>query len=490
MLLLALALLCIPAAGTAQELTGLFSAVYDGVGEGLEAGAIQALAGMDQELTLGLSPSEARIEEGKTLRLTITAGNPRPQETSVSIALTMPERLAAQPDAAWEATLPAAQMDAETGELVPSVTTFTREIALAPGGESENTEITAEMSMGTRFYRARTAVALCVPDIEARAETEGTTDGRLFPGDAFAYRIEVTNSGTAPKDVAVEMILPAGVTAVQPLPQGFVQRGSALHGTVRAEAAGEAPCMAEVRLPMLVREDVLEGDEDAMRLISGVLRVDGERVALPKLQVCGARISARLVLDEQCLEAGEETSLRIVLVNAGLAPANVNVSCMLPEGFELAGEAEATPAEAGKLPPKDGVEDGAPALSGTAGGAVTAMSRTDRTLRFDVHMDAATQTQEGVIANTCVLAVRLRAQEAQQNANERLSGATLAWTVDDGQAQLGEAVAVRVVKPTFLGISGDEWNGIFWASLLLLVTVVCLYAAVRRDERAEDFCCD
>ena len=116
MLLLALALLCIPAAGTAQELTGLFSAVYDGVGEGLEAGAIQALAGMDQELTLGLSPSEARIEEGKTLRLTITAGNPRPQETSVSIALTMPERLAAQPDAAWEATLPAAQMDAETDQ--------------------------------------------------------------------------------------------------------------------------------------------------------------------------------------------------------------------------------------------------------------------------------------------------------------------------------------------------------------------------------------
>ena len=25
---------------------------------------------------------------------------------------------------------------------------------------------------------------------------------------------------------------------------------------------------------------------------------------------------------------------------------------------------------------------------------------------------------------------------------------------------------------------------------LLLVTVVCLYAAVRRDERAEDYCCD
>ena len=62
--------------------------------------------------------------------------------------------------------------------------------------------------------------------------------------------------------------------------------------------------------------------------------------------------------------------------------------------------------------------------------------------------------------------------------------------MDDGETQLGEAVAMRVKQPTFLGITYSEWGGIFWASLLLLVTVVCLYAAVRRDERAEDYCCD
>ena len=36
MLLLALALLCLPAAGMAQELNGLFSAVVGGISDGLE----------------------------------------------------------------------------------------------------------------------------------------------------------------------------------------------------------------------------------------------------------------------------------------------------------------------------------------------------------------------------------------------------------------------------------------------------------------------
>ena len=474
MLLLALALLCLPAAGMAQELNGLFSAAVGGISDGLEESARMAIEGMEQELTLELSPEAERIEQGRALRLTITAGNPRPQETDVSIALLLPERLSAVPDAAWQATLPAAQPDPETGALVPSVTTFTREITLAPGGDSEQTVITAEMSMGTRFYRAQAPLALCVPDVRAKAAVEGTPEGRLTPGDTFVYQIEVTNSGTAPKDAAVELILPAGITPEEPLSDGFVRRGSVLTGTVRAEAAQDAPSVQTLRLPMRVNDDALEGDQDAMRLISGVLRVDGERVALPRLQVCGAKISARLMLDSPCLAEGEETSLRVVLVNAGLAPASVHVACRLPEGLELADAAEATPGEAG-----DGRDGTLPAMGGD-----------DRTLAFDVGMDAATQSDDGVIANTRVFTVRLRAQETLQNAQERLVGAALTWSVDDGETQLGEAVAMRVKQPTFLGITYSEWGGIFWASLLLLVTVVCLYAAVRRDERAEDYCCD
>ena len=56
--------------------------------------------------------------------------------------------------------------------------------------------------------------------------------------------------------------------------------------------------------------------------------------------------------------------------------------------------------------------------------------------------------------------------------------------------QLGEAVAMRVVRPEFLGMSRADWNGVFWASVLLVVTVLCLYVAVRRESKEEDFCCE
>jgi len=56
--------------------------------------------------------------------------------------------------------------------------------------------------------------------------------------------------------------------------------------------------------------------------------------------------------------------------------------------------------------------------------------------------------------------------------------------------QLGDAVAMRVVRDEFMGISKSEWNGIFWAGVLMLAAVACLYAAARRDSRAEDFCCE
>ena len=56
--------------------------------------------------------------------------------------------------------------------------------------------------------------------------------------------------------------------------------------------------------------------------------------------------------------------------------------------------------------------------------------------------------------------------------------------------QLGEAVALRVYSPMFLGLTGDEWSGIFWAGLLLVITVACLYAAVCADSQKDDYVCD
>ena len=483
MIPLMLSLAMIPAAGTAQELPDFLSAVYAGIGEGLEQGTLQALAAMDRELTLELAPQSRRIEEGHTMLLTVKAGNPRPQAAPVTLTLSLPGRLTASPDCTWEAVLPEAKMDPQTGEIVPSETTFTREIVLAPGGVSESVDIHAEMSMGTRFYRTQTALELCVPDVSADISLEGTQRGRVQPGDSYAYVLDVKNDGTAPKDVRVELTLPEGVDAGM-LPAGFAQAKNVISGQVRAEA------MAQLQLsfPVTATQDVLEGDGDALRLLSGALHIDGERVPLPRVEVCGPKISARLLPGSESMEAGEETTLSVVVVNAGLAAADVQVSCVLPEGLMLPGDQEATPGEAAVLPPKEGA---APRVEvpGVPAAAVS-FAEKSRMLVFDLHMDAARETADGIIANTQVLEIPVTARVPQDDLSEYLMGATLAWSVDEQQAQLGEAVVMRVHQGWFMGISKDEWNGVFWAGVLLMMAAVCLCAAARRNGTQEDFCCE
>ena len=67
---------------------------------------------------------------------------------------------------------------------------------------------------------------------------------------------------------------------------------------------------------------------------------------------------------------------------------------------------------------------------------------------FDLHMDAA-----GEEAYTRVVTLRVRADEPQENIKERFLGTTLAWQIDAGETQLGEAACVRVYRPMVLGLT-------------------------------------
>ena len=500
--LLALALACLPAAGFAEELPDLFAAVYEGVGEGL-AQAAETIANEQEELTLTLEAAGGRIEEGKTMTVTIAAGNPMPREAAVSFALIAPERIAAAPDTAWEAVLPAASVDPETGETKPSVTAFTRELALIPGGGSEEAALCVEMSMGTRFYRAQQVVQLCVPDVTVETKLEGAQEGRVSPGDLAVYQIDVKNSGTAAKEIELALTLPED-TAAEQIPAGFAFAGRVLRGTVCAEAAsGEDAFIHTIRVPVRIAENALDGDADASRLMAGVLTADGERVALPRMQVCGPKVSARMIADKTELKAGEEATLRVVLVNSGLAAADVRVNCVLPQGLALAGEEqENKPAkEPDKKPDKKSDRESEEEPEATAGEAVlskkdggmllaSAPAARAAELAFDVHMEAAEQSAGGVTAFTKVIDLPVTALAPQEQLQEELMGAALTWQVEDEPPQLAQALAMRVSRPAFMGIDRDDWNGVFWAALLLVITVGCLCAAVRSDKREEDFCCE
>ncbi|MBQ7051901.1 MAG: hypothetical protein IJN79_03815 [Clostridia bacterium] len=478
------ALLMLPAAADAQDLPQLFAAVKSGVQEGLEEGMDAAAAAMDEELTLSILPESAQIESGKTIRLTVSAGNPRPQAAKVVFSLQLPDRLKAAPDTQWEAVLPPAQPDAVTGELRASTTTFTREITLEPGGSSESAQISAEMSMGTRFYRAKADVRLCVPDIGVTARLDAAPEGRIEPGDCFAYEIEVINSGEAPKDVMLEMTLPEGVALQGEMDGRLRMDGGRMVGQVRAEAAmtdaaGTSPSLQVISLPLRADDGILEGDADARRLIGLALRADGEQVSAPRVEVCGPMISAKLVAQKSELEAGEDTVLSIVVVNAGLAPADMQLVCSLPEGLALKREKEeATPAEAAMLPPQDG------------DGAAPASAAGTQMLTYDLHIDAAREEGGSITAGTAVIEIPVTALAPQEDLRERLVGAALSWRVGDGGMQLGDAVAMRVYKPGMLGISKDEWSSIFCAAALMIMLAGCLYAAIRSEKHEEDFCCE
>ena len=179
--LMVAAMLClmIPTVGSAQGLPDFLQAVQSGLSEGLSAGS----AAMEKDLALSMTLSDSRVEEGRDVTLTIRAENPRPAETGVSLTLNLPERLAAQTgdELTWNAVLPAAQVD-ETGAFVPSVTTFTRVLTLMPGGESAQGTVTAEMNVGSRFYRESLPIALCVADISTRASVSGAQNGRATVG--------------------------------------------------------------------------------------------------------------------------------------------------------------------------------------------------------------------------------------------------------------------------------------------------------------------
>jgi hypothetical protein len=80
-------------------------------------GAQMAQEAKERELTLTLETEGARLEEGKAMKLTITAGNPLPYETAVGFALSLPQYVAADGETQWTAVLAPASMDEETGEM-------------------------------------------------------------------------------------------------------------------------------------------------------------------------------------------------------------------------------------------------------------------------------------------------------------------------------------------------------------------------------------
>lgn len=461
----------LPLRASAESLPEVLSAVAQGLEEGLEEGlALSAALPQTSEtpapvfpendLALSLCAKDPRLEEGRTTTLTLTAVNPYDQAADVAFTLALPARLSCAQPLTWQAQLPPAKTDPQTGKRTPSVSTITREITLLPGsGESEQVPLTLEMQMGPRFYRAKTELALCVPRIDAAAALEDTDSGRIQPGEVFALAVHIVNDGDAPKDVAVSYLLPNGISPAGDLPEGFALNRRTLEGVLRAEAGAAAV----LSFPLRADEDALNGDADASRLMSGILTVDQKRIDVPALHIVGPMINARLTPQKSSLEEGGTMDLAITVVNTGLAAADVELSCLLPEGLSIDKEAVQEGAQP-RLRPEDGA------------------------LLYTLHMDAATQTDSGVAAAAKEILLRVRADVPAEELSDRLLGASLAWQTNEGATQLSEAAALRVHRQGFLGLDHSEWNGILLAGILMLATICCLCSAMRSGGKQDEYC--
>ena len=485
MLILCAMLLLMPLSSRAEDLPDFLSAVSQGLSEGFAQGAA-AVSAAGQELTLEMTTQDSRIEEGQTLVVTLSAGNPFPSKIPVAFTLLLPQQLSSAESLSWEAELDAASVDPHSGALIPSKTTFTREITLAPGSQSEQIVLCAEMSMGTRFYRAQIPLDLCVPHISASADVLSDNSQYIRTGEAFAYEIRIKNDGAAAKDVPVSLLLPSGVSPKGELPAGFSLRERTVEGVLFSDVASEQT----LRIALQVDADALDDDKDASRLLSGALSVDGVRVALPRLRAVAPVISAKLTAPCETLSEGETTDLIITVVNTGLAPAQVELSCLLPKGLTLAENAGEESEEAPiALPGNDDSPSGPDAAPAMADAAPPPKTRAeDGAYVFSLDMDAARETDSGVAAATKEIHLRVRADAPHDHINKELLGAALTWRTDEGRTQMSEAQVVRISGAGFMGLSDSEWNGILLAALLMLVTVCCLHAALKDDKDEDDYC--
>lgn len=480
--LLALSL-SLPAAAEETGLPGFAAAIAEGAKQGFALGAQTATAGMDGEFSIALSTDMPRIEEEQTVRLCVALSNPRAQETPVQVTLTLPEALVSSEEMTLEVLLPAAQTDEETGALMPSETVISRMLTLKPGSRSEEAQITAELSVGTRFYRASAPLAICVPDIAVHAAAEGMDEnGRVQPGDPFSYTVTIENAGAAGKQLPITLSLPRGAKCMQ-LPEGFAEKNGVVSGSMAVGEAQDGENWQEtLTFGMQANEDAL-GAEQTRLMLTGTLTADARPVALPRLEVCCANVNASLSSDKDSLAVGEEMELSLIVTNTGLVPADVLLTCRLPQGLTLLSSRDADEEDDEEAPVT--VEDD----GGNAAGAQAAstdlgetLEQAERIVRVKLRMDAAGETEDGLAAATRRVTLRVRADVPMEDVKERLLGASMTYAADDGEAQLGDALAVRVVRDTIFGLNKEQASNIFWATVLLGVTLSCLFAVFKNDD--------
>lgn len=435
---------------------------------GIEEGIGKYVAALGQsnarDLSLVCQADAVRIVEGDVVTLEALVSNPHLYEEAVSVSLSVPEGCFAVEGTPllWQGKLPAAQLDAG-GAVEPSRTRLVWRLTVqpVPGAEDGFQAIDAvvTMSQDSRYYQDTASFSLLAPRISVRTNASARV---AQPEGTLMYTVLLTNNGPAAGQVTVRQQLPDGLRPVEmKVPAGARVDGADLVWDVEVPAAtydGEAlvePAYA-VRVGRVeVEADVLDGVLTGRKVLVSQVTAGDERLTPQRVTVQGPLLSLQLLCEATSARAGDEIPLALVIENKGRAPADVTVQAALPQGMALA--RFVTRGMGNKI--------------------------SGQTLSWNVHLDAAQMGLDGRLVPTQERIEFIASAKALSSGErERLLGVFATYRAGNQTPGISNVAQVTLKGSTFMGATQEEWAALFWATLLLLVTGVCLYCTIRREK--------
>lgn len=445
-----------------------FSLDLNKILSGIEEGVSQYAAALGQsnarDLSLVAQADKQTIVEGDVVTLEAVVTNPHLYEEAVSVRLSVAQdrfEIDGSP-LEWQGKLPAATLDAK-GTVEPSRTRLVWQMRVlpVPGGDDGLQELDAVVTMAqdSRYYQSAASFELLAPRISVRTNASSRT---AQPEGALVYTVVCTNNGPAAGSVQVRQELPEGLKAIDlEAPAAARIEGRTLVWDVTVPAATyDGDTLVEpahvVRIAKVeVEAGVLDGVSSGRKVLVSDVTANGERLTPQRLTVQGPLLSLQIECGVQNVRAGDEIPVALIVSNKGRADADVTLQTVLPKGMALSRFVTR------------GMHN---KISG-------------QTLSWQVHLDAAQMGLDGRLVPTQErIEFVAKAQAVGEGERQRLLGVFSTYRAGNQAPGISNVAQVTLSRTTFLGATQEEWAALFWATLLLLVTGVCLYCTIRREK--------
>lgn len=485
-----------------QESASIFSAVSSSLGQNLTSLRDEVTLNAARDLHVSLTADKLDTFAGDVVTLSATLENPRfvPALIKGKFSLSDDRFEIAGDGATFEIAIPAATLS-KNGEAISGKATRTYQLTAYPASETDegllHVDAAITMQENSRWYQDSKTLTIHSARISAVLESSVK---ELWPEDAFYYQVTLTNSGSAQGEALVKLRLPDGITYAPNAATAMEQSAQDLKSAIGESAVSSTPgepdehtvgslatyelsaeedntlsCRitvpagtyegselagsgsATINIPVTVDADALADYEKGKRVLVCEASLDGARLTPLRVTAVGAIVECTLDSSVNQIHMGEVYNYTFTLSNSGYAPADVAVSVKLPKGLRFARF----------------VSRG---LSNKVAGD---------TLSWQVHLDEADADMSGnPIPYEQKVTYQVKADELSDGIRATIMPVTSVYQVGGQNAKSSNITQTRIIRPSFMGMTMEDWFILFWGALILTVTALTLYVMVKREERS------